>query len=973
MLVRFLLLFCYSLCSFYLFFVTNLFASEALENIPLVSKQTQINRPVIIVGYQPGMGLISNSQSYNEKGYGYDLLVKLGRHINVEFQFVPIVGSIVEALEQGVIDIAGLAAKTPERLAEYAFGNIPVNYIQYALVTKYPHDYFHNDPQSVAGKTVATYPGNPGNASFEAFLKQHNISVQYIQGTSIDFTNIDADFYIVPSVLYSEENFYSVVNLDLKHSFFVSKKGNEALMAYLDKHLYAFFKENIMYHDILSRKYNREDAEFTNRSLTREEHTRLSGKHFKVGYIDNHEPYQSQNTSAEPRGISIAYLNTLAEKYNFTVEYVPYNLDNPWEIHNGLDLLVSLVGRRNFMTKYYDVTDAYEELSMNVVFQEKNTNVPTADDWEHNLPKNITIGLLHYINFPYSRFAKKYPTVTLEFFTKTEDLVNAFLNKQLDAILVTRAGADSIIYSSTQDHPQLVIDMNLEMKFHVSKMISHDYLEIFNVIINKEPKETIKEITVNEIVAYAPDFGPVQFIKQYFYIFVFGVVFFICFTIGGMYIVRQRSALKYLIRDDVTDLPALSQFTKDVNNTLKKANEQNYEIMMLDIDHCKMINTYYGTDKGTQVILSIADALQDAYKNKDVLLTRLVAEQFLIFKKIDDGKNIEDVIKGYVIPRIKTIVGEAYSLNMSVGICQCSSEKKETATTLLDNVRVAHQKAKKTHTTSFEFFTEDMRTATTTTLDVAYRMEHALQNKEFVLYFQPKIDFKTLKIHGAEALVRWIPPIGDPIFPDAFIPVMERNGFISQLELFVFEEMCQMLQRNADVPNMPKIAINISPITLSQTALIKEMIILLKTYRVHPERIEIEITESAIGNFEKSLPDIIKLLHKVGFTVAMDDFGAGNSSLNRLSVINVDVLKLDKVFLDFHEDAPRGSLVVQNIISLGKQLGMKLVAEGIEYQNQAKWLQSLQCDIAQGFYFSKPLPEDEFIALVRKDKRYTLM
>ncbi len=928
-------------------------------------------RPHITVGYENGMGLIADYDSFNAKGYGYDLLIKLGQYAGVDFEFVEVEGSLIEAVQSGLVDIGGLYSHSAERAEEIYFGNVPVHTVQFSLSTKGENDYYYDDPSTINGKTVAVYEDNPAIALLDAYLAENNISVEYVYGDLQNFTELDTDFYLLPSIVRSITDFHSVLNLDLRYLYFFSSRENEELMHYLDEELRKLFIENASFQAYLHDKYRLFGNEFQNRSLTREEATLLEGQTFRVGYIDNHAPYQSSGLLGDPEGISVEFMNHLAEEYNFTIEYVPYNLDNNLNVNEDIDILLSLVGERDYISEFYNTSDPYYEIDLIIALQESFEENALLEEFEYGLPQNANVGMLNYIAFKYINFFNKFPTAQLVQFSSTNALFDAFKTQEIDALIATSLGGDSVASNVTNGKHQYSLNASLEMELQIAKDLGEEYLEIFNVIINKEPESTIDSIVVNQMAEYAPTFGTEQFIRNNLNYIITAAIVLAIMIIAFVLLIRYRSTIAVLAKDDVTPLHSLSHFTALVNEKLSKAKIGEYELILLDIDYFRMINTYYGIEKGTEVIITMADALTDAFKKDDVILARRIAEQFLIFKKTSTDKTIKEVVNAYIIPRITTIVGEGYSLYLSIGYCK-NIAKDEKMNSMLDNASLAHNKAKKTHTTSFEEFTEQMRDEANKTLDIIYRMEHAIQNKEFKVHFQPKIDFQNLKIIGAEALCRWIPPIGDPVYPNDFIPIMEKNGFISQLEMYVFEEVCNILQKNKNVVDIPKIAINISPITLSKASLIKKFIEILKLYKVNPSRIEIEITESTIADFEKDLPTIIKILHKIGFTVAMDDFGVGNSSLNRLSIIEVDVLKLDKVFLDFHEDAPRGSMVVEQIINLAKQLDMKVVAEGIEGKNQGIWLKSIGCDMAQGYYFAKVLDENAFIKLLLENKQYTL-
>ncbi len=286
-----------------------------------------------------------------------------------------------------------------------------------------------------------------------------------------------------------------------------------------------------------------------------------------------------------------------------------------------------------------------------------------------------------------------------------------------------------------------------------------------------------------------------------------------------------------------------------------------------------------------------------------------------------------------------------------------------------DNARV---QGKNEHKTTFITFDEKMQKFYEERVNVTFRMEQALKNREFTVVYQPKIDFKTLEVGGAEALVRWFPKLGNTIFPDQFIPVFEANGFIEFLDLYVLEDVCKFIRSNYRTMSIPRISVNLSANTILADNIVARVTDIVSTYSIRPDEIELEITESAVeGDTEKFMLRV-KQLREMGYPIAIDDFGAGVSSLNRLSAIEADVLKLDKAFFDLKDQGGKSAVVVTNVIAMAKELKMKVVAEGVETYAQALWLRKIDCDYAQGYYFERPISENDFKALLESKKVFSI-
>jgi EAL domain-containing protein (putative c-di-GMP-specific phosphodiesterase class I) len=248
-------------------------------------------------------------------------------------------------------------------------------------------------------------------------------------------------------------------------------------------------------------------------------------------------------------------------------------------------------------------------------------------------------------------------------------------------------------------------------------------------------------------------------------------------------------------------------------------------------------------------------------------------------------------------------------------------------------------------------------------------MENALANREFVVYLQPKIDLKNHIITGAEALIRWIKPDGTMIFPNDFIPVFEKNKTITVLDYFVYEEVCKYLaDRIKNKERLVCISMNVSRIHLfSIDKLVGYIKDLLKKYEIPPYLLEFELTETVFTDRVDDTVELMSRLRELGVKVPMDDFGSGYSSLNVLTKLPLDVLKLDKEFLKDFETDSDGKIIIPSIIDMAKKLKLSVVCEGVETKQQVEFLRQVDCDLVQGYYYSRPVPKTVFTQMLADD------
>lgn len=417
--------------------------------------------------------------------------------------------------------------------------------------------------------------------------------------------------------------------------------------------------------------------------------------------------------------------------------------------------------------------------------------------------------------------------------------------------------------------------------------------------------------------------------------------------------------------DPVTGGMSWAKFQKDAAKVIEKSGRGSYALISLDIYKFKLINDSFGSSQGNKTLKYVHDTIKSRLNNGEYIC-RVSSDVFNILIKNTDGRRTEDFLfeAAQITNRFNENSDFKYFLQFSCGIFVIDDPKLEFIT-IQDRANIARKVAKSRTMhglSNYEFYTDFERERQSRERDMDNRMETALRNREFAIYLQPKIDLLTNKVAGAEALVRWIDPKHGVIFPNDFIPFFEKNGFITQIDLFVFEEACRLLHRwlKEGVSPVP-ISVNLSQVHLKNPNFLQDFKRIYQKYEIPASLLEIEITESIVfGNLEL-LMHVIDQIHEIGFRCSLDDFGSGYSSLNILKDIRVDTIKIDKAFLDSKkENRERTEFIIKSIIELARSLGMLTVTEGVETQEQTDFLKNAHCDLAQGFVFSKPVPVSEF-------------
>ncbi|NJI81536.1 EAL domain-containing protein [Clostridioides difficile] len=420
----------------------------------------------------------------------------------------------------------------------------------------------------------------------------------------------------------------------------------------------------------------------------------------------------------------------------------------------------------------------------------------------------------------------------------------------------------------------------------------------------------------------------------------------------------QKTIEKIAYTDFVTGYSNWRKFELDVINLLKKSSQNNkYAMVIFDIDKFKAINDIYGHKKGNLILKNIASTLDELTNNNETF-ARVSADNFNILLTYDEKEDIVNIIK--------KIMANNELVNLSFGIYEIK-DKTLTASVYSDRASLAKSSIKNNSDVNFAFFNDKLRDKLLLEDKIEKEMEYALENGQFVMYLQPKYNIKLDKFCGSEALVRWQYTENEVIYPGDFIPIFEKNGFIRKIDMYILEQACKEIRFLFDKGISPlPISVNFSRVDFLKKDFISKIVDVCDKYKIPYSLIEIEITESSMFGDTDTLFDVSRNLQDIGFIISMDDFGSGYSSVNMLKNIPLNVIKLDRGFFIDDKDVDKSQIVIKSIVSLIKQLGISVVAEGIETKSQIKMLKEANCDIVQGYYFSKPLPVKEFEKLVYK-------
>jgi len=416
--------------------------------------------------------------------------------------------------------------------------------------------------------------------------------------------------------------------------------------------------------------------------------------------------------------------------------------------------------------------------------------------------------------------------------------------------------------------------------------------------------------------------------------------------------------------DPLTHLSNRALFLERFAGSIKRAKRQRKKafLLFLDLDNFKQVNDSFGHPTGDQLLCEAANRLTSILRSEDIV-SRLGGDEFVIVpEEIEDSSSINFILEKILETFHKPFKLETHQVTATVSIgVSCYPIDGEDTTTLIRNADTALYKAKAEGRNNYQFYSHDLTVSAKKRLILESKLRCAIDKQELSLVFQPKLRFSDLHPVGVEALVRWNDPEFGGVLPGTFIPIAEETGLIDKIGHWVLTESCRVfVQLLSDGMKLSYIAVNVSPKQLDGD-FVSDLRAVLHDTGIKANQLQLEVTETAfMQNSERNI-NSLKKLQEMGVKLALDDFGTGYSSLNYLRTMPLDVLKIDRSFV---KDLPSNSeaiAIAKVIVSLAKTLGMSVVAEGVETNKQSEFLKSIECDMVQGFLYSRPLTKEKLV------------
>ena len=912
----------------------------ATENADSIKQRTTIK-----VGYLENYGIINTPSIRGGEGFGYEYLKEIEKRTNYHFEFIStswVKG--FEMLERGELDLFGVAAMNEERKQRVEFVETPICYESACIYAPIGSDLYYNDPAGLDGLTIGLTQGAVYRDALEAYIAKNNLNLKIKFTEHTNFMQYikdgEIDVFLTGS-LFNVDGTKVIDKLYSEPLYFISTKGNKTICNNIKVAIDDIESDNPYFNELLWYKYYGDNHK-ASKSITRQQRSVLAEKEsYTVGYHADLRPMSYTNENGEPKGYSIDVMNILADRLSIKVNYVPLHGK---ENNLPQDVDFNLCPLDDSCATHYNVSEPYNVQNLVV---SRNMGIKKSE------VKNILV--FDFSTIHIEDFLELYPSAKVHKAYSSKESKKIYNSVDIDCLIFPE-GSEMLVPNDTNKNIS-VLDASLPICITVSDALPLEVLTALNSMITALSKGDVDELVMENVMLLQPKHTFWDtFIKYQNFIITIILLIISAFT----YVLwRSRKKIKQLLEiDTLTKLLSKYKFTQLTESILANKNPNDYLLILFDIDNFKNINKIYGIEIGNKLLLAVANSLKKRSKST-ALISRIQNDVFAV---LTENTSLPEISIDDELETAITALGIEIPVYYSVGVYTIK-DPKENIAYMLDRARIAKQKGKTTFGNTIHFFTKELQKKSEKETEILFHMEYALKNNEFFILIQPKVELQTLKLTGGEVLVRWRKADGTFIYPDEFIPLFERNQFIKELDEYIFEQTCRFI-KNADI-KLPILSVNLSAVSLLTPNTVERYVSIAESYGIKPNQLEIELTESAIETDFAKIKSLIHDFKTLGFNIAIDDFGKGESSLTRIKELEIDTIKLDKGFIDNKIETEKDVVVLKNLITMINSLGYSTIMEGIETENHRKLILNMGCEYGQGYLFDRPLPTDEFMKRVR--------
>ena len=692
--------------------------------------------------------------------------------------------------------------------------------------------------------------------------------------------------------------------------------------------------------------------------------------------VDRCPIFYLDNDSGQVTGIGVDLMKVAADNSGYKLSFTPIKektikeaLDN-----ESYDIIVpfgSVI--KSEMGKSIVVSDNLFETPFTLVVTD-NLKIPQLN--------TIHVGMLKSLEGAGDTVKSLYPGMKISFYDTMDESIRAVRNGEVDALLHNSYVWSYVLQKPSYSDLKLLSNAMFSMDFKAGALDTAKGREIIEHL-----NDGISKITDTKRQAIILDYTSRNLYQYDFsdYIYKYGVyILLIVLLILALIIIavmknrsiklqHEKKLQRLVDHDSLTGIYSLVGFKKRAEEILKEKPDDSYLLIYTNIKNFKYINEKFGKATGDELLCFLANRIKECAM-EDEAVGRINADRFVILyhnsargKVHSEYEKVFGPINNYFIDRG---IDERVLLCYGIYVLTPLDYKQINIDLMIDYAHLAEKKVRESQNEGYEFYNKNQWERGKQVAEVINQIPIAIENGGIHVWYQPQYNYETGEITGAEALVRWKHEDKGFISPAYFIPILEETGLIYDLDLFVWERVCQDLSRWNELGYHKHVSVNLSRCDIKDDNDISEIFDnLIKKYNLSPDQLRIEITESAYVENPNVQLEVTDKLRMLGFQVEMDDFGSGYSSLNMLKNVTVDRIKLDLNFLTSSGDQKKSRIIISSIIKMLISLNVNMIAEGVETKEQADFLLSEGCSQMQGYYFYKPMPVEDFSKLILNNKK----
>lgn len=662
-------------------------------------------------------------------------------------------------------------------------------------------------------------------------------------------------------------------------------------------------------------------------------------------------------------GTNIEMLELISEKSGLRFGYhrIPTEEKTPFEcLKSGDFTLVAGTIRLDNFTNNPDLilSNRFCDGSL-VCIAKRNTNPKSPKTGKIAVMSGYQAGM---------EFAKKqFPQYEVELYPNNQDVMKAVRQGKADLTMISRYVGIYELQNPFNEQLEVLAPYQIVLDSCVMGMNSPETqiaISIINKALAEIGEDEYNHVQMNFSITHPYKLTFMEFLFKYRYFFSMAGFAFLTLALLLTKLLYSQKEHSILSRDPLTGALTEAGFELESVKIIPKINKPLF-ITDFDIRSFSSYNEFNGKEKGDELLKNVVETVGTLLSEQD-MICRSYADNF---KVLSCNDSVENLIKD--IQTANNLFNEfaENKVTFNFGVYPIV-DKNIPISKMLDFAAITKKNVKYNSKSFIGVFDKKLHEHNLNNSKMISSFDKALANREFVAYYQPKFDVITKEIVGAEALVRWMYADGTMVPPFEFIELFEKNGQIQRLDFYMLEQVC-IFQQNLIQKNMTivPISVNFSRIHLYSSDFVQKVDHVVEKYDIPKHLIEIECTETAMSYDDELTKDILGKLQAQGFGIAMDDFGKAYSSLNTLCTMPLDIIKLDSGFLvaTLENEKVKANKIIQGVVSLVHELSLKIIAEGVETEEQYLFLKSVGCDYIQGYYFSKPLPEQTFFNLLTKD------